>query len=110
MVAVEIRVPSRGMRQTFVIMGSGTMSRYIDADEFLENNKEFADREIEHPRYQETVRELINEAPSIDIVRCKECKWSKANGTYQWCGRLDSTARITADDFCSYGERKSDEQ
>ena len=42
---------------------------------------------------------------SIDIVRCGECKWSKANGTYQWCGRLDSTARITADDFCSYGER-----
>ena len=41
-----------------------------------------------------------------DIVRCKECKWAKANGTYQWCGRLDSTARITADDFCSYGERK----
>ena len=41
-----------------------------------------------------------------DLVRCKECKWAKANGTYQWCGRLDSTARITADDFCSYGERK----
>ena len=39
-----------------------------------------------------------------EIVRCRECKWSKANGTYQWCGRLDSTARITADDFCSYGE------
>lgn len=44
--------------------------------------------------------------PSVDIVRCKDCKWSKANGTYQWCGRLDSTARITADDFCSYGERR----
>ena len=41
-----------------------------------------------------------------ELVRCKECKWSKANGTYQWCGRLDSTARITADDFCSYGERR----
>ena len=43
------------------------------------------------------------------VVRCKECKWAKANGTYQWCGRLDSTARITADDFCSYGERKEGE-
>ena len=48
----------------------------------------------------------LNDAPSIDIVFCKECKWSKANGTYQWCGRLDSTAQITADDFCSYGERR----
>ena len=46
--------------------------------------------------------------PSINIVRCKECKWAKANGTYQWCGRLDSTARITADDFCSYGEREGE--
>ena len=40
-----------------------------------------------------------------DLVRCAECKWAKANGTYQWCGRLDSTARITADDFCSYGQK-----
>ena len=42
------------------------------------------------------------------LVRCKECKWAKANGTYQWCGRLDSTARITADGFCSYGEREGE--
>lgn len=54
------------------------------------------------------IENIINSAPSIDIVRCKECKWSKANGTYQWCGRLDSTARITADDFCSYGEREGE--
>ena len=50
----------------------------------------------------------LNDAPSIDIVFCKECRWAKANGTYQWCGRLDSTARITADDFCSYGEREGE--
>ena len=46
---------------------------------------------------------------AVSVVRCKECKWAKANGTYQWCGRLDSTARITADDYCSYGERKESE-
>ena len=45
----------------------------------------------------------------VPLVRCKECRWAKANGTYQWCGRLDSTARITADDFCSYGERNDNE-
>ena len=50
----------------------------------------------------------LENAPSIDIVRCRECKWYKANGTYQWCGRLDSTARITAVDFCSYGEREGE--
>ena len=46
---------------------------------------------------------------AVSVVRCKECKWAKANGAYQWCGRLDSTARITADDYCSYGERKESE-
>ena len=85
------------------------MSRYIDADEFLENNKEFADREIEHPRYQETVRELINEAPSIDIVRCKECKHRYRSGyrgdEYWVCDFMD--AKIKDDDFCSYGVRKT---
>ena len=45
---------------------------------------------------------------AVSVVRCKECKWAKANGTYQWCGRLDSTARITADDYCSYGEREDE--
>ena len=45
---------------------------------------------------------------AVSVVRCKECKWAKANGTYQWCGRLDSTARITADDYCSYGEREGE--
>jgi hypothetical protein len=52
--------------------------------------------------------EEVMQLPSIDIVRCMECRWAKANGTYQWCGRLDSTARITADDFCSYGEREGE--
>ena len=75
------------------------MSRYIDADVLMRYGAE----------NQIVYSEDIDSAPSIDIVRCKECKWAKANGTYQWCGRLDSTARITADDFCSYGERKESE-
>ena len=54
---------------------------------------------------------IIMNAPTIDavsVVRCKDCRWAKANGTYQWCGRLDSTARIKADDYCSYGEREGE--
>ena len=91
------------------------MSRYIDADAVITAIAEFNkyEDELEYPyasddleEYKDDARLLIEDAPSIEIVRCKECKWSKANGTYQWCGRLDSTARITADDFCSYGERR----
>ena len=54
----------------------------------------------------ETIK-FIDGTEAVLVVRCKECKWAKANGTYQWCGRLDSTARITADEFCSYGEPKT---
>lgn len=86
------------------------MSRYIDADKLmldirLDKRPTFRGAKIP-PSVKETMFAYLDSAPHIDIVRCKECKWAKANGTYQWCGRLDSTARITADDFCSYGERR----
>ena len=78
------------------------MSKYIDV-----SNLDIPSDENDYDElvaFADKIAEMIVDAPSIEIVRCKECKWSKANGTYQWCGRLDSTARITADDFCSYGE------
>ena len=77
------------------------MSRYIDA-EWLKGEIRKAFPSL-YMRVE--INTLVNLAPSIDIVRCGECKWAKANGTYKWCGRLDSTARITADDYCSYGKR-----
>ncbi len=45
--------------------------RLIDADAFVENNKDLVDREIEHPKYQNTVRELINDAPTIKTKQIK---------------------------------------
>lgn len=54
------------------------------------------------------VRSLeIKEAPSIDIVRCKECKRlvevenKKPTCTWTLCS-------VKPDDFCSYGERDGD--
>ena len=90
------------------------VSRYIDADAAIARIAGQMSYEIEVETGNEIdcvdlAEELLNDIPSIDIVRCKECKWAKALGTYQWCGRLDSTARITADDFCNYGERKEGE-
>lgn len=45
----------------------------------------------------------INHAPSIDIVRCKECKRFGDEG---WCFWRD--VAIKPDDFCSYGEREGE--
>ena len=55
----------------------------------------------------------LNDAPSIDIVRCKECKhWERLN--YEapkegWCDDempYSDGRWVDADDFCSYGERR----
>lgn len=39
--------------------------RLIDADAFIQENKEIIDCEIDHPKYQDTIRELIDDAPTI---------------------------------------------
>ena len=53
------------------------------------------------------VTRLMIEAPSIDIVFCKECRWwHKLHG----CIKNDDVNLCTnANDFCSYGERKEGE-
>ena len=64
------------------------MSKWINIDDLPTSRVEWDD---------------IFDAPSIDIVRCKECKYwnSETNG----CKRNPSVEAWRADDFCSYGER-----
>lgn len=76
-VAVEIRVPRRGMRQTDVLMGRETMSRYIDADKLIRKYidtdiKKFSNSDVKI--VLENLKQNILKAPSVDIVRCRECK------------------------------------
>ena len=71
--------------------------------------------------------ELIEKAPTIDavpVVRCRECKHFRHYGKTSlfingknikagWCQRrirYDEEYRMTADDFCSYGERKDNKK
>ena len=86
------------------------MSRYINADE-IENAKlqEENLRGIgEHIAYRvgwnEAIESILENAPSIDIVRCGECKYYEAKE--DWCYWRDES--ITANDFCSYGCRDSE--
>ena len=65
----------------------------------------------------EEVEEAIVEAPAVDavpVVRCKDCKHfydthinpahsCKRGGTQVW------DVSFTPDDFCSYGERRDDD-
>lgn len=90
------------------------MSRYIDADEltkepwFVEIHGETIDDIAE--QIIKACKYIVKSAPSIDIVRCKECKYSSDDGTYgcmsdHFNGLDDVYHRMYADDFCSYGER-----
>lgn len=87
----------------FVNERSIKMSRYIDADAVKNIIRSGVSTDTEAD--QEYVCECIDEASSIEIIRCGECKYWKStvqmpNGTEVKClyGRKD-------DDFCSYGER-----
>ena len=72
------------------------MSRYIDADT------------LKIPSEEMIAKMIINSAPTIDIVRCNECKhnpWNiDADYTCIWDDDFADREQ-TPNDFCSYGER-----
>jgi hypothetical protein len=78
------------------------MSRWIDADALIRYGK----------RGTLVYWEDIEDAPSIDIVRCRECKYWRAYETWSECERWTDdpyeSAKTKADDFCSYGEREGE--
>lgn len=58
----------------------------------------------------ETIQEWIDNAPTIDIVRCGECKWGEELAPELiYCDDLIGGV-VKRTDFCSYGERRSDER
>ena len=98
------------------------MSRYIDADAVITAIAEFNkyEDELEYPyasddleEYKDDARLLIEDAPSIDIVRCKECRhWigetehyedREYKACWQLCGQY-----MNSDFWCKYGEREGE--
>ena len=91
------------------------MSRWVDA-EYCED---FFDRWESRVKNAEPVtidvvqntRTLLRDAPSIDIVRCGECKYGTdiKNGK-MFCIRCDimDDLLMIADGFCNFGEREGE--
>lgn len=79
------------------------MSRYIDTKWLEDNAKEYSLGYYEEDEWAIPLN-VLDSAPSIDIVRCRECKYYEAKE--DWCYWRDEA--ITADDFCSYGEREGE--
>ena len=84
--------------------------RLIDADALIESIKNTADLGgwIGEALYQikQVAIKYIGSAPSIDIVRCKDCKHWVYN--FNGCARNPCTDPWYATDFCNYGERESE--
>ena len=97
------------------------MSRYIDADALIaECEEELKDESLWHDEdttkdYAEghddgkrIIMNIIDSAPSIDIVRCKECV-KRMREDCPMCNGCKLDRVPTEDnDFCSYGEREGE--
>ena len=83
------------------------MSRYIDADAL----KEWLDEYLSvFKKYDKgTIKGFVDHAPSIDIVRCKECVHHDPEDNGCDCGMWHMPFATKPDDYCSYGERSADE-
>ena len=84
--------------------------KYSDRPNAYINAKDLEIAIVKATSYGDSL-DAVREAPSIDIVRCGDCKWfNEEYGSchaYHWdLNQGLEYAEVDADDFCSYGERK----
>ena len=97
------------------------MSKWIDADNAIERLGAYlmTDAQIEYgglasediDDWKPIAIDILNGAPSIDIVRCRECKhnYNKVLNHGKMQPRCDFTDRkLSEDDYCSRGEREGE--
>ena len=90
------------------------MSRYIEQEHIgktvsnLPTEVFQTENRIELVLSATEVIDAIKDAPSIDIVRCGECKKRDDDYVcYKWAS-VDECPRVRPNDFCSYGEREGE--
>ena len=85
------------------------MSRWIDA-EWIRNvyaDFEHYDNRDDWTTPISNVLAVIDDAPSIEIIRCGECKYNPNGIGWVSCPMTGANTR-KPDDFCSYGEREGE--
>ena len=59
-----------------------------------------------------SIIELMPSADVVEAVRCKDCKYGSPNGVYgcrlERYNFNDESVRMYGEDYCSYGERRTD--
>ena len=90
------------------------MSRYVDADVWCEDCKEYDKEHHNCPRFNRVIRTALEDAGMVRVVRCKECDMSEvyqndSSGVMaRYCRAFTTTRMVADDDFCSYGEREGE--
>lgn len=87
--------------------------KLINADAFIAALESFADRAHGNQHFLngiKTAKELIAEADEA-VVRCGECKYCYFRRGIRalLCRYRESSAIVEAGDYCSRGERRTDE-
>ena len=94
------------------------MAKYINADELKQKIPETKEDIFENCRYcslldKSQACEIIDEMPAADVVevvRCKDCKYAiltNKDETACFCSAKDIL--LKANHYCSFAERKEDE-
>lgn len=84
------------------------MSRYIDADALIIDYYDDYETKDDEYTYAYVSEAQIYSAPSIDIVRCKECIHYGRDSERNTYGCNLHSIGMTPSDFCSYGEREDE--
>ena len=85
------------------------MSRYIDVNEFYDKMYEWV--RMHGGIIRNEMQAILEAVPSIDIVRCKECKhnYNKVLNHGKMQPRCDfADWKLTENDYCSRGEREGE--
>lgn len=80
------------------------MSRWIDGEWLLNFFEPYPD---DYQTPLGALRACVDDAPSLDIVRCVECKRANYELSGVYCGLSD--VNMGEDGFCSIGERRTDD-
>ena len=96
-----------------------TEKRLIDANEAIERAKN-SDKIVGSSIWETgEVVEFLEDSPTVEaveVVRCKNCmNYEERCPGFGYCYHWDyeqgmSPNQVDADDFCSYGERRTDEK
>lgn len=91
--------------------------RLIDANSFSPSELYERDEVYYRDTFYSGVRRVLQaicDAPTVDavqVVRCKDCiYWESGKSYVPYCNRFENGLQdCEADDFCSYGERRSEQ-